>query len=504
MTNRFLTLLITLLSLSIGKAQSLVDINNSADHGIHFLQESYSTQLQSFIPNTSGNLTAIEVYTQSISTPALTFFESLEQPSPFKIIIYKMPSIYATLPSNGIPDWGNFYTNVRAGDTLLSKNFSRIDIGTTTFTFDSPIALVAGQKYLFAIEQYVDLSVTYSFNSGNYSNGSTAGFWDNYNLAVSGDRDLAFKTYMNTTSVPLTEVRSDYANIVLSEMNNSTILRCNSVPNATDYEWQFTEVSSNTIVCTKRRSANYTNFFLTTSFHNIRYNKTYNVKVRAKVAGNWGTFGPSSTLTTPSATWSSTQLRNDFRNITFITLDNSTLLRCDPILGAIDYEWEFTDISTGTIVRTKKRGASYTNFFLKYYFPQIRMATTYSVKVRALVNGSWGSYGDGYTITTPNTTSRSYFLDKIESDSGEEEMEKVHDLESSNYLDIILSPNPTKDIVNINSNYPIEKITVVNLTGQVILEKNEPNIDLSQFNSGIYFITITTQYGYKVIKVIKD
>ena len=70
-------------------------------------------------------------------------------------------------------------------------------------------------------------------------------------------------------------------------------------------------------------------------------------------------------------------------------------------------------------------------------------------------------------------------------------------------------PNPTNDVLNIEGNN-IEVVSLYNLSGQLLFErKNESKqnikVDLSQFQSGVYFIKLLSNTkAQKVIKVIKN
>ena len=69
-------------------------------------------------------------------------------------------------------------------------------------------------------------------------------------------------------------------------------------------------------------------------------------------------------------------------------------------------------------------------------------------------------------------------------------------------------PNPTKDIVNIKSNKNnIEKLSISDITGKQILEKRliqqKEIIDLSNFKSGIYIVSIQTDRKIFKTKIVK-
>ena len=66
-----------------------------------------------------------------------------------------------------------------------------------------------------------------------------------------------------------------------------------------------------------------------------------------------------------------------------------------------------------------------------------------------------------------------------------------------NFNEILIYPNPSNNLVNINSQELISKITINNILGEVVFEKY-PNqaftaIDVSSFSSNFY--TIKVMYG---------
>lgn len=68
-------------------------------------------------------------------------------------------------------------------------------------------------------------------------------------------------------------------------------------------------------------------------------------------------------------------------------------------------------------------------------------------------------------------------------------------------------PNPTNAILNLEYSQAISSVKVYNLVGQQVLVAN-PNassvkVDLSNLNSGTYFVNIASENNSKTIKVIK-
>jgi hypothetical protein len=84
-------------------------------------------------------------------------------------------------------------------------------------------------------------------------------------------------------------------------------------------------------------------------------------------------------------------------------------------------------------------------------------------------------------------------------------------LSSSNFekADFKLFPNPVNSILNIGSEFNIEKAQILDTNGRVIKEytsvgKSITEINVSELNSGIYFINIHTEKGKSVKKFVKN
>jgi len=67
-------------------------------------------------------------------------------------------------------------------------------------------------------------------------------------------------------------------------------------------------------------------------------------------------------------------------------------------------------------------------------------------------------------------------------------------------------PNPVNDMLHFSSNQPIENVVVTNMLGQQInvsVSSDNKNLDLSNLQSGNYFVKVTIEGVAKTIKVIK-
>jgi hypothetical protein len=74
--------------------------------------------------------------------------------------------------------------------------------------------------------------------------------------------------------------------------------------------------------------------------------------------------------------------------------------------------------------------------------------------------------------------------------------------------DLKIYPNPTKDIISLDSEENINEIKVFNLSGQELMvlesQKSHFDIDLSDLASGLYFIKISTDKGSGSYKIMKN
>ena len=80
--------------------------------------------------------------------------------------------------------------------------------------------------------------------------------------------------------------------------------------------------------------------------------------------------------------------------------------------------------------------------------------------------------------------------------------------ESFNEAAFSYYPNPTQGKVFFSYSQPIEKISVSNILGQVILENkissNQAEIDLSGFAGGTYFVKLISDNQVKIVKLVKN
>lgn len=75
-------------------------------------------------------------------------------------------------------------------------------------------------------------------------------------------------------------------------------------------------------------------------------------------------------------------------------------------------------------------------------------------------------------------------------------------------LKIALYPNPTSSLLNIKAENRIKSVELYDVQGRIIqvnkVDSNEVLIDVSVYNSGIYFVKVTTDFGSQVEKIVKE
>ncbi|MCK9255508.1 MAG: T9SS type A sorting domain-containing protein [Bacteroidales bacterium] len=69
------------------------------------------------------------------------------------------------------------------------------------------------------------------------------------------------------------------------------------------------------------------------------------------------------------------------------------------------------------------------------------------------------------------------------------------EIKTQNNNDFVVYPNPASNIVYVNSDFKINKLTIFNSLGQIVFseyyDKNIIELDISAFNKGVYFISCT-------------
>ena len=217
-----------------------------------------------------------------------------------------------------------------------------------------------------------------------------------YNIRVRAYSGGIWGVFSNACSVttPLyatTKLQTAYCSSTLTSLSDR--LKCDVVPSTTMYEWEVTDISTNTVYL-KQSPNNIEDMYLS-YIPQVTYNKTYSIRVRAYSGGVWNPFGTACNVTTPLN--STTKLQTVYCSSTLTALNNK--LKCDVVPSTAMYEWEVTDVSTNAVY-LKQSVNNLEDMYLSY-IPQVTYNKTYSIRVRAYSAGVWGTFGTSCNVTTP-------------------------------------------------------------------------------------------------------
>lgn len=184
-----------------------------------------------------------------------------------------------------------------------------------------------------------------------------------------------------TCGFPTTQLISNDCGAQMNTFDQ--VFYANTISGATEYEFEFTDTDPPYNVITVQTS-NPETTLQNAGLLNI--NKTYAVKVRAKLNGIWIFYGQGCQVHSPN-TIPATQITSS--NCGMVVSSFGELFYCDPVLGATQYEFEFTNTQTSNVtvsisaINSHSLQAAGLNDYNQ----------TYDVRVRAYNNGTWGAYG---------------------------------------------------------------------------------------------------------------
>lgn len=72
-----------------------------------------------------------------------------------------------------------------------------------------------------------------------------------------------------------------------------------------------------------------------------------------------------------------------------------------------------------------------------------------------------------------------------------------------NNLTISLYPNPASDLIQLQTEVPVEVAQIFNLSGQLVLEASTNSIDIHDLPVGLYFLNAQTELGTQTLKFVK-
>ncbi len=324
----------------------------------------------------------------------------------------------------------------------------------------------------------------------------------NYSVVVSnaiGCTATASVTVTAETCVPSTQL----SNGVCGNLGyvRTSAISCIIVAGATQYEWEFSNGSG--VYATKLSPLNYIALHSVTPM--LNWGTTWSLRVRAIIGANAGEFSAPCTIAIiadPATSGASgvplTQLRSqDCGKLNYrINADNRIITL--PVGGAIQYEFEISEIGTGTVVATALR--AFNVLFLNSVTPALSFPAQYNVRTRARIGSTWGNFGPSCIIG----------IIGLNRDGAEATQELAYDADGNvivdaPYFDLTAMPNPYSDITSLVINSSINENVYVqfyDMTGKLVedikVTTNERFNVGANLSKGIYLLKARSDSGNEV------
>lgn len=318
-----------------------------------------------------------------------------------------------------------------------------------------------------------------------------------YNVRISAYAGGAWQPYGNTCTVttPSTISTAQFVpascNTTLTALDQQ--LDFNLVLGATNYRMEIISAAQSFTNVNVRN--NTVSYFKMSWVSGIQYNRTYSVRISAYVNGAWQPYGTACNITTP-ASIPTTQLSSTVCNTSVAA--RSTVFTFNPVIGATNYKLEIINAGQPLNV-TNFRNSTNTNFALSYV-SGTTVGTTYNIRVAANVGGVWAAYGPMCQVTALSA--------KGDADFANSEYYRLNQGETfDNETDFKLAvyPNPTRGNLNIEIDQDAV-VEITNVIGQKIIHQDIKSgvnpVDLAEYGTGIYFVTIQAGTIKKTVKVI--
>jgi hypothetical protein len=308
----------------------------------------------------------------------------------------------------GATAFGAFALGTVAG-TGPATQLRTVDCGRITFNLQSSIvadAVAGASQYEFQFKDAGDASVVATRLQTSrtlvITNVSPALQWGtNYMVRVRPIIGTAVGTYgapcnigflpdPSIFGIPATQLATSNCGKLNYLLASS--ITANLVIGATQYEFEFRNVSTNALVATKIQTNNFTTLSSVTPA--LQWGTQYNVRVRAYYGTIAGTFGNTCLIgLIPDPATSgvpNTQLSNGSCNKTGLSLTGN--ITCIAVTGANQYEWEFTNPVGGALVALKTTTTS--TCVISSVSPALQWGTQYNVRVRAFIAGTGGVFAN--------------------------------------------------------------------------------------------------------------
>ena len=319
------------------------------------------------------------------------------------------------------------FPTIKLRDTTAA-NCNRVLSSLKTRLFTDTVPGAVDYEY-----KLVDSSVGYDhqFSRGSYANDyrlqwahqeapltlvEVPQFGHTYNVQVRAKVGTASTGYQQGTFGTTCTVRlSGFPQTQLTSTCGSTLanitdpIYCLTVTGASDYQYAIINIANRSDSSAGYRGGPQNDFRFLWLPAGIKYGTSYDVRVRAKVGGVWGTFGSTCLIITPTAP--TTQLLAPACGGTLSTFGQVNSITAVP--AATNYRFTIKDAATGGTVYSKQfyRGSSINNFSFGWTklaggnapSNNLQANQTYTVSVAAYAGGSYSAEGPVCNITMPAT-----------------------------------------------------------------------------------------------------
>lgn len=280
---------------------------------------------------------------------------------------------------------------------------------------------------------------------------------------------------LTTPTLPTTQLAGAYCNTTLSSANQYTVI--NAVAGAQRYQYEITDGGSFSETAFSPSYAPAGTWFLLGNVPGVSSGTTYNIRVRVKIAGVWGAYGSACTITMPAALVP--QIQAQYCGTTLPSI-NSYFHAVN--VNAQRYQYEVSDGGSYLAYSFSYWAAPSSTWMSFVMVPGTQPGTTYSVRVRAKLNGAWGTWGPACSITMPAVSAKAPAGIQLEPNPSR--------------LRATLFPNPAADRVTValsgHNSEDETSITVYDMAGRLVHQQTGALeiIGLSEWTSGLYLLHV--------------
>ena len=297
--------------------------------------------------------------------------------------------------------------------------------------------------------------------------------------------------------VPATQLTT--TSCAAQTLNNQSTITAVAVNGATQYQFEFSDVSTQAVYATKTSSPASLNIGTVTPA--LQWGTQYKVRVRAYItsfAGNYGNICTIGLVPNPAIYGVPlTQLRtSDCGKLNFL-ITNSIV--ANAVAGATQYEFEFTSTTSGLVVATKLQTSA---ILTLSGVSGISAGNTYQVRVRARITTTIGNYGNSCLIGI--LSSGRYSNNEVTNEVSDTE----HTLEK---LSLLAYPNPFAESVQVSikgGSQNLTRLEILDISGRLIqeIQTQEKTISIGEnMDCGVYLIRASHQNEQPaLIRIIKE